>query len=181
MKKVLFMLLLFSLVACNMEQLKFGQGGKNACQFVKEKVPGLREDIQSVEVINEDSLIGDIGLTFAEQKLAQASADFTKGALTKDAFTAVIDSLTNVGTDIYYSWKYSIVANDSLKLLPKYEHLWRKTYTVRITMKSGVTQEVRVLMDNDGITPVTIEKDVEQELEDFTKKILEAQEMTWTY
>lgn len=179
MKKVLFTFLALLLISCNTGQMKYGQGGRNACQFVKEQVPGMREDIQSVEVVKEDSLMGDIGITFAKTTLAKSCVDFMEGRLSKEKFTKVIDSLSNVGTDIYYSWKYSTVVNDSLKFLPKYTHLWRKVYTIRVTMKSGITKEPRVLMDQDGTTPRMIEKDMEKDIEEFTKKILEAQEMTW--
>ena len=43
-----------------------------------------------------------------------------------------------------------------------------------IKWKSGKTQDVRVLMDNDGITPRATERDVEIELRKATEDILRA-------
>lgn len=57
MKNFFIIAILFVLTGCNQTQMKYGQGGKNACQFVKEQVPGLRDDIQDLEVIAEDSLL----------------------------------------------------------------------------------------------------------------------------
>ena len=48
-------------------------------------------------------------------------------------------------------------------------------------MKSGTTKEPRVMMDNDGITPRMIERDMENAIRDFTNKILDAQELLWVY
>lgn len=179
MKKVLLFVMMCVTIGCS--QSKYGQGGDNACQFVKEQTSGQSADINTIEVIHEDSLLSDAGLTIADVTLAKSCAEFKQGKMSKEAFTAVIDSLSNAATDVYYSWKYSIVANDSLKKLPKYGHLWRKVYTVKVTMKSGVTKEPRVLMDNDGVTPRMLEKDIEKTLDEFTKKVLEAQELSWTY
>ena len=59
--------------------------------------------------------------------------------------------------------------------------MWRKVYTVKVTMKSGTTKEPRVLMDTDGITPRMMERDMEKAIEEHTKHILEVQEYLWTY
>ena len=45
--------------ACNTEQMKYGEGGRNACQYVKEQVPGMRDDIDSIEVIDEVIIVAD--------------------------------------------------------------------------------------------------------------------------
>ena len=37
------------------------------------------------------------------------------------------------------------------------------------------------MMDNDGITPRMIERDMENTIRDFTNKILDAQELLWVY
>jgi len=72
MKKYLAIAILIVLTGCNQTQMKYGQGGKNACLFVKEQVPELREDISSVEVIGEDSMICDIGLMFGFNRVHEA-------------------------------------------------------------------------------------------------------------
>lgn len=50
--------------------------------------------------------------------------------------------------------------------------MWRKVYTIRVTMKSGSTKEPRVLMDQDGITPRCMEKEFEKELKDYVDKMM---------
>ena len=99
MKKVLLLLLL-AFTACNTEQMKYGQGGRNACQFVKEQVPELREDIKSVEVIEEDSLLSDIGLTFELNRLLKAEGDFYEGKITDNQFEDVISDYAKMANDI---------------------------------------------------------------------------------
>lgn len=176
MKKLLTIILVLITISCSS---KFGQGGNNACQYVKEQVPGLANDIASIEVIKEDSLLSDAGMVYGEVLLARSCAEYQEGKLSKDTLRDIIDSLSNNATDISYSWRFSTVINDSLKTLAKYENQWRKAYTVRITMKSGDTKEPRVLMDNDGTTPRMMERDMEKAIEEFTKKILSAQELLW--
>lgn len=181
MKKYLVIAILLVLTGCNQTQIKFGQGGKNACQFVKEQVPGLRDDIQDVEVIAEDSLLCDLGMTFGDLTLSKQGAAFLKGEISKVELRATIDSVAKAATDVEYSWRFSNVVNDSLKQLSKYDGMWRKVYTIKVTMKSGTTKEPRVLMDTDGITPRMIERDMEKTIEKHTKHILEVQEYLWAY
>lgn len=181
MKNCLAIAILLVLAGCSQTQMKYGQGGKNACQFVKEQVPGLRDDIQDIEVIAEDSLLSDLGMTFGDLTLSKQGAAFLKGEISKDELSATIDSVAKAATDVEYSWRFSNVVNDSLKQLPKYDGMWRKVYTVKVTMKSGTTKEPRVLMDTDGITPRMMERDMEKAIEEHTKHILEVQEYLWTY
>ena len=181
MKNFFIIAILFVLTGCNQTQMKYGQGGKNACQFVKEQVPGLRDDIQVLEVIAEDSLLCDLGMTFGDLTLSKQGAAFLKGEISKDELSATIDSVAKAATDVEYSWRFSNVVNDSLKQLPKYDGLWRKVYTVKVTMKSGTTKEPRVLMDTDGKTPRMMERDMEKAIEEHTKHILETQEYLWAY
>ncbi len=181
MKKYLVIAFLLVLTGCNQTQMKYGQGGKNACQFVKEQVPGLRDDIQDVEVIAEDSLLCDLGMTFGDLTLSKQGAAFLKGEISKEELRATIDSVAKAATDVEYSWRFSNVVNDSLKQLSKYDGMWRKVYTIKVTMKSGTTKEPRVLMDTDGQTPRMMERDMEKAIEEHTKHILEVQEYLWAY
>ena len=181
MKKYLVIAFLLVLTGCNQTQMKYGQGGKNACQFVKEQVPGLRDDIQDVEVIAEDSLLCDLGMTFGDLTLSKQGAAFLKGEISKEELRATIDSVAKAATDVEYSWRFSNVVNDSLKQLSKYDGMWRKVYTIKVTMKSGKTKEPRVLMDTDGKTPRMMERDMEKAIEEHTKHILEVQEYLWVY
>lgn len=177
MKKGLLLLMATVIVACS--DNRYGTGGRNACQFVKEHVPGLRDDIASVEVIEEDSLLSDFGMIFGSTLLAKSCAEFQERKLSKDEFRNIIDSLAHDATDVTYSWQFSNVINDSLKTLKRYDGQWRKVYKVRVTMKSGDMKEPRVMMDNDGITPRMMERDIEKAIEDFTNKILSAQQLLW--
>ena len=176
---ILVIVLSTTLSACDTEQLKYGEGGRNACLFVREQVPELRDDIDKIEVIGEDSLLGDLWMSFASVELAKNGAEYMKGNLKKEEYSAFIDSLTAVATDMYESWMFSIVVNDSIKQLPKYKDELRKVYKIRVTMKSGVIKEPRVLMDKDGLTPRMLEKDIEKSINDFTQKILSAKELLW--
>ena len=168
MKRILsiaIMLLVF--VSCQQIVSKYGQGGRNAAQFVKEQAPGLQDDIESIEVIEEDSLLCDIGLTFASVQLARAESEFYEGKISRQRLDNIIDSVSNAIKDVQYSWQYGIVVNDSLHKITKYESQWRKVYKVCVTMKSGVKKYPRVLMDKDGITPRCIEKDFEKDIQKY--------------
>ena len=181
MKNCILIVILLVLTGCNQTQMKYGQGGKNACQYVKEQVPGLRDDIQDIEVIAEDSLLCDLGMTFGDLTLSKQGAAFLKGEISKEELRAIIDSVAIAATDVEYSWRFSNVVNDSLKQLSKYDGMWRKVYTIKVTMKSGTTKEPRVLMDTDGKTPRMMERDMEKVIEEHNKHILEVQEYLWAY
>lgn len=175
MKKIMFLaLFIVGLTACVTEQDKYGQGGRNACQFVKEQVPELRDDIDKIEVVEEDSLLSDNMLSFGRAQFANAGSDFWNKKITRQEYKQIIDSTANAIQDVQYSWQYSVAVNDSLKQLEKYKQCWRKVYTIRVTMKSGTTQEQRILMDSDGITPRMLEKDFFNKLQEYTDKALQA-------
>lgn len=173
MKKVLLITVTFFVfVSCQQNVSKYGQGGRNAVQFIKEQVPGLQDDIESIEVIEEDSLLCDIGLTFASVQLARAESEYYEGKISRQGLDNIIDSVSNAIKDVQYSWQYGIVVNDSLRKIPKYESQWRKVYKVCVTMKSGVKKYPRVLMDNDGITPRCVEKDFEKNIQKYVDDMM---------
>lgn len=180
MKKALSIIFAAMLIGCHGGN-GFGKGGKNAAQYVKEQIPEQADNIASIETIAEDSLLSDMGFSFAEMQLSKKGFELMQGMIKAKEYEALIDSISHAATDITYSWQFSDVVNDSLMKLPQYEFLWRKAYTVRVTMKSGDTREPRVLMDNDGITPRMMEVDMRKAIEDHTKRILEAQDMLIDY
>lgn len=145
----------FIFVGCNSDRTRYGQGGANAIQFVKERVPELKNDIDKIEVIGEDSLLTDLGLTFASIRAANIKAAYYEGRVSYDEMDRVLDSCKAELMVVEQSWKYGTVS----KKIKKYEYQWRKVYTIRVTMKSGVTKEPRVLMDQDGVTPRKLESD----------------------
>ena len=55
----------------------------------------------------------------------------------------------------------------------EFDGQWRKVYTVRVTMKSGVTKEPRVLMEQDGITPRMIEREFEKKLQNYASELMD--------
>lgn len=176
MKKFLITLITLSLIGCNqMSVNKYGQGGKNAAQYLREQVSNLDEDIESIETTAEDSLLTDRMLSFGQVQFAKAGADFWQDRINREQYQDIIDNTSQALQDVQNSWLYGIVVNDSLRKLSKYEYNWAKVYTVTIRMKSGVEKEVRVLMDQDGITPRMTEKQFGEELQEYTDKMVEAQ------
>ena len=157
MKRIMIIVIAvsFIFVGCNNDRTRYGQGGENAIQFVKEQVPELSNDINKIEVIGEDSLLTDLGLTFASNRAASIKAAYYEGRVSYDEMERVLDSCKAELMVVEQSWKYGTVSKKN----KKYEYQWRKVYTIRVTMKSGVTKEPRVLMDQDGVTPRKLESD----------------------
>lgn len=153
MRKVRYLFLTLVLVACNNTSLKYGQGGQNAVQFVKEQVSEIAQNAESIEVTGEDSLLCDIGLMFGLNDVHKALEKYNNGEISLKEARAVRDSVMHDGADVENTWNYGSIVTDSLKRLTKYEGQWRKVYTVTIKMKSQTTDEIRVLMDEDGTTP----------------------------
>lgn len=156
------------IVACNTEQNKYGLGGRNACQFVKEQVPELREEIEKIEVIEEDSIICDIGLVRGMQRLNQVESLYYQNRVTRKDLEFVADSLNLELTFVENCWKSGVPKTYG----NKFDGQWRKVYTIRVTMKSGVTKEPRVLMEQNGITPRMLESDFEKWLQNYASDLM---------
>ena len=169
MKKLLFaVLLLVVFAACNTEQSKYGQGGRNACQFVKERVPELREDIEKIEVIEEDTMLCDIGLMFGMQRLNHVESLYYQDKISREDLELVADSLNLELTFVENCWKTGTPKTYG----NKFDGQWRKVYTIRVTMKSGIIKEPRVLMEQDGITPRMIESDFQKWLKQYAGDLM---------
>lgn len=169
MKRLLLATMVMLATACNTEQMKYGEGGRNACQYVKEQVPGMRDDIESIEVIDEDSLLADeIFIMAGTRALYEAETNYYNGTISRQQLDAVIDSVAQELTDVEQSWAYGIVVNDSLRKLEKYKSQWRKVYKVQVTMKSGDVKCPRVVMSHNGVTPDCMEKDIERTIREHT-------------
>ena len=52
MREVLYSLITLALVACNNTSPKYGQGGRNAVQFVKEQAPEVAQNTESIEGVS---------------------------------------------------------------------------------------------------------------------------------
>lgn len=171
-KYIFFIFFIFITYSCS----RFGQGGKNAEQYVSERLFYMRENIDNIEAIEEDSLLSDIGLIFDMVNFAKAGLDFTEEKINKKEYEKIIDKREQLLIDIENSWRYSIIINDSLRRLDKFDTMWRKVYKVCITMKNGITKETRVMMDNDGKTPRMLESDMIKKLEEYYGEIYEARD-----
>ena len=171
MRKVSFYLLTLALVACNSTSSKYGLGGKNAVQFIKEQASGAAQNAESIEVTGEDSLLCDIGLTFGVKDVYKALEKYNNGEISLKKARAVKDSVMHDGADVEDTWKFGSIVTDSLRHLSRYEGQWRKVYTVTIKMKSQTTDEVRVLMEEDGITPRYTDKQFSARLYELFNQI----------
>ena len=173
MKRIMIIVIAvsFIFVGCNNDRTRYGQGGENAIQFVKEQVPEIAQNAESIEVTREDSLLCDIGLMFGYNDVLNALKKYYNGGLSLKEAMAVRDSVIHDGADVENTWKYGSIVTDSLKRLTKYEGQWRKVYTITIKMKSKTTDEIRVLMDEDGITPRYTDKQSSRSLYELCDKI----------
>lgn len=171
MRKVLYYLMTLALVACGNTSSQYGRGGRNAAQFVKEQAPEVAQNAESIEVTGEDSLLCDIGLMFGINDVYKALEKYNNGEISLKEARAVRDSVMHDGADVEDTWKYGSIVTDSLKRLSKYEGQWRKVYTITIKMKSQTTDEVRVLMDEDGTTPRYTDKQFSARLYELCNQI----------
>lgn len=171
MRKVLYSLITLALVACNNTSPKYGQGGRNAVQFVKEQAPEVAQNTESIEVTGEDSLLCEIGLTFGVNDVYKALEKYNNGEISLKEARAVRDSVMHDGADVEDTWKFGSIVTDSLRQLSRYEGQWRKVYTVTIKMKSQTSDEVRVLMDEDGTTPRYTDKQFSARLYELCNQI----------
>ena len=171
MRKVLYYLMTLALVACDNTSSQYGQGGRNAAQFVKEQAPEVAQNAESIEVTGEDSLLCDMGLMFGINDVYKALEKYNNGEISLKEARAVRDSVMHDGADVEDTWKYGSIVTDSLKRLSKYEGQWRKVYTITIKMKSQTTNEVRVLMDEDGTTPRYTDKQFSARLYELCNQI----------
>ena len=164
MKKVLLSItLLATIAACNTEH----PGKENACQYVREQMPLQANNIKSVEVIGEDSVLTTLLLSFGTSEIYIEKSKHINNEITDDQWFAFRDSMMTIGFNVRASWTMYKTTNDSLRLLPKYRGSWRKAYTVEVTMKSGATEQYRVCMDKDGVTPVSTNNEIITKSKEF--------------
>lgn len=126
MKKVLMtMVVVAAVMACTSSP--YGQGGDNACQFVKEQAPGLRDDIAKVEVVGEDSMVVyDVPMLMEELKSKEADADLN--IITCKELREFAESISK-------------------------QQEVRVVYWVAVIKKSSKQEVIGVIMEADGTTP----------------------------
>lgn len=136
MKKVLFLALMMAVVSCGS---KFGDGGDNAAQYIREQMPELTMDAVSVEAVDvKDCYIIDFDSYHAIK--ADEHVPYFK-----------IDRMNNQIWASLESLKGEQTALDKAKQIGLTDK--RKVYTVIITAKSGKKYDAYVIMEKDEITP----------------------------
>jgi len=160
-------IMLMVLISC--QQSKYGRAGDNAIQYLREQMTGQMDNIESMEIIKEDSVLSSILLSFAETEFHMENVKYLNDEISPEQYRAFVDSIDRVLTDVTRSWVMDQEWGDSLKRLDKYASSWRKAFIVQVTMKSGSQSQHRVCMDQDGTTPSETE-------EQFTKQHNELQE-----
>jgi hypothetical protein len=173
MKKLLLfiMVILAVLTSCNTNQTKYGQGGENACQYVREQMPEQDANIKNIEAIKEDSVLSPLMISFGTSEIYSKRSDYYGGDITIEELHTFTDSMLSVAFDSQRSWIMDKEWNDSLKQLSKYKGSWRRAYLVEVTMKSGAVSQERVCMNEDGITPSTTYSKLKKSLDEFMKAI----------
>ena len=168
MRKVLFLIALLAMVSCNNNQSNYDQGGENACQYIREKFPELRDDIQSVDVVYDDSVMVWL---YKSLEIYEVHQKYFDNKITIEQLRAYRDSMQNIYFDVMRSWVMDKKDNDSLRHLSKYKGLWRKAYLIEVTMKSSKTSQYRVSMDEDGTTPSMTSDEFYKSSESFYKAL----------
>lgn len=172
MKRIVTITIALMMVSCN--NSNFGRGGSNAEQFVRENAVMLRDDIASIETIREDSVLGDTGIGFQTMKLLEAGTNYLQGNITRDEYAQIINEATLLMKDIQDCWDSPTSVGDSLRRSGKYDGMWRKAYTVEVTMKSSIKKTHVVLMDKDGTTPRMTEREFASDIDKFSRDISRA-------
>ena len=138
------MVVVAAIVACSSSP--YGQGGENACQFVKEQVPGLRDDIAKVEVVAVDTVtVYDLPRLYEELRSKETDADV--GLITCKELRGYADSINRLCEP-------------------------RIVYSVAVTMKSSQMQAVDVIMEDDGTTPYMLRNEYEKIKKPFYENML---------
>ena len=168
---------LLCLASCT--ALSSDPGARNAEAYVKElitKSPLYNiEDVSSTEAQPTDSIMSDIILSFEQNQLLDAQSEFLRGTKTSEELKESIEKISRYHDDICNSWEFTSVVSDSLHRIDLYSDLWRKVYLVTITFKSHRTKSIRVMMDNDGVTPYKTEAEASKSLRKYFDLIMEAE------
>lgn len=159
MKKILFAIP-FLFCSCEMDTSK-----RNAKNYVEEQIDASlllnTNDVKSIEVGNPDTVISSIVLSLDYNASCNAKQYYNDGKITYDSMMTVVAKFNSTIYDMSYA--LNVELND--KLRNKYENFLRSSYPVKVVMKSGITKDVSVVMDKDGITPIQFLHEIEEELE----------------
>ena len=130
---------------------KFGKGGENAAQYVREQMPEMTKDAINIEAVGVDTVrVYDIKTLTKELEMKEIEADIK---------TIKFKELREFA--------------DSIEKL--FES--RLMYIVAITAKSTKKDEIRVIMENDCITPYMLYEEYEIMEHPFKERIIGDQVM----
>lgn len=156
------------------------EGEKNAIQYIREIINESSkysiDNVQSIDVVGTDSAITVVAMATPSVEISRLGAGYLQGKVKRETYGKALTNANKMLYDIYSSFDRGVLVNDSLKKLVKYEGMWRKVYTVRITNKSKTYKHVRVIMDRDGVTPFMTEAEFGNQLQKYQDEILKAQE-----
>ena len=153
MKKVTFiMIMLLAVVSCSS---KFGKGGENAAQYVREQLSDTK-NIKSIEAKEEVDFYV-LNRFACERRLDSLEL----GVVTID------DETYNKTVDIADEIREGIGSNDSTKAPGE----MRKMYIVTITYKSTKQDVRQVIMKRDGITPFMTLEEYEDHITPLKEKL----------
>ena len=173
MKNIFLLIVLVALTACDTSQFKYGQGGINACQYVREQMQDQSVNIKNIEVIREDSVLSPLIILIGKTEIYKKSIDLYDGLIANKQWQEYIDSMVIVGYDVQRSWIMDKRDCDSLKQLSKYHGSWRKAYIVEVTMKSNTSKQYRVCMNEDGVTPSMTAEEYLKEQKEYERALSE--------
>lgn len=124
MKKVILMMMM-AVAGCTSSP--YGQGGENACQFVKEQMPEKVKDAASVKVVGKDSMVVyDVPMLMEKLKSKEVDADLN--IITCKELREFAESISK-------------------------QQEARVVYWVAVIKKSSKQEVIGVIMEADGTTP----------------------------
>lgn len=152
MKKYIYLsgVLFLLLMSCSKGNNEYGQGGENAIKYAIEQSDIELDNLENIEVTDADSML--TGLLYNEQEFKEKSDAFIENRISKEEFEVIVQEESNAMRDIYKLWRYGD-NKDSLKSIGKYKDAWSLVYTITIIQKSMAHKNIRVIMEEDGITP----------------------------
>lgn len=172
MKKILFFCAALLLVSCSSNSTTHkDEGVRNAEQFVKEKRYLNMDNVESVDGEVQDSLLGILHLSFAENEALKFAMSYYNGEITENHCRHLYDSISSLFADALDNWQYNGINNEELRKNRAYDHCWHKVVNVTIKYKSQTSETVRVLMDSNGKTPWKLDEEVIDEIVKTKKNI----------
>ena len=90
------------------------EGAINACQFLREQLGSLSDNIDSMEVLGVDSLLSDIQPMFEQSSMLRSGIDFLENKINSKEYQKRIENYQSSIERIMKSWLYQSF-NDSIK------------------------------------------------------------------